>query len=107
MCLTIPGMYAIIHSERERKIPNTRKENAMYNNFSRPCTDTELRNFHLVESIVETLSDEDFERVVEVVSGYVFSFEPHERRVTYSRVYRLGKRYGVTVQTLVDWYCID
>lgn len=79
----------------------------MYSNLIRPCTETELRNYRLVESIIETLDDEDLDHMVKVVSDYVFSYKTRERRVTYNRVYRLGKRYGVTVQTLVDWYCTD
>lgn len=72
----------------------------------RLATPEEAHNYHIVESIMNAMDDEAFNTALEIISAYVFSFRK-ERKIAYSRAYRLAKRLGVTVRMLDDWYNVD
>ena len=80
----------------------------MYNNFIREATETEMAIFNRVEAVLNTLTEEEETHFIETVSDRVFrTFDKATDKAIYNRVYRLGKKYGFTVEELETWYCID
>ena len=71
--------------------------------FGRIATKEEVRNARYIDSII------DIDEVVsacEIVGNYICSYGADRKR-NYSKVYRYGKKLGVTVSQLVDWYTTD
>ncbi len=80
----------------------------MYNNLIREATETEMAIFNRVETVLNTLTEEEETRFIETVGDRVFrTFDKATDKAIYNRVYRLGKKYGFTVEELETWYCID
>lgn len=80
----------------------------MYSNLIREATDAEMVIFNRVEAVLNTLTEEEEARFIETVGDRVFrTFDKATDKVIYNRVYRLGKKYGFTVEELETWYCID
>lgn len=80
----------------------------MYNDLIREATNEEMAIFNRVEAVLDTLSEEEETRFVETVGDRVFrTFDKATDKAIYNRVYRLGKKYGFTVEELETWYCID
>ena len=78
----------------------------MYNDLIREATAEEMAIFNRVNEVVNNLDDEKAERFIEIVGDRVFEAWTGDRNI-YQRVYRLGKKYGFTVEELETWYCID
>ena len=80
----------------------------MYNDLIREATDAEMVIFNRVEAVLNTLTEEEEARFIETVGDRVFrTFDEATDKAIYNRVYRLGKKYGFTVEELETWYCID
>ena len=80
----------------------------MYNNLIREATETEMTIFNRVEAVLNTLTEEEEAHFIETVGDRVFrTFDKATDKAIYNRVYRLGKKYGFTVEELETWYCID
>lgn len=80
----------------------------MYNNLIREATDAEMAIFNRVEAVLDTMDEDEAEHFIETVSDRVFrTFDKATDKAIYNRVYRLGKKYGFTVEELETWYCID
>ena len=80
----------------------------MYNDLIREATDAEMVIFNRVEAVLNTLTEEEEARFIETVGDRVFrTFDKATDKAIYNRVYRLGKKYGFTVEELETWYCID
>ncbi len=80
----------------------------MYNNLIREATDAEMSIFNRVETVLNTLTEEEEARFIETVGDRVFrTFDKATDKAIYNRVYRLAKKYGFTVEELETWYCID
>ena len=80
----------------------------MYNNLIREATETEMAIFNRVEAVLNTLTEEEETHFIETVGDRVFrTFDKATDKAIYNRVYRLGKKYGFTVEELETWYCID
>ena len=80
----------------------------MYNNLIREATDAEMTIFNRVETVLNTLTEEEEAHFIETVGDRIFrTFDKATDKAIYNRVYRLGKKYGFTVEELETWYCID
>lgn len=80
----------------------------MYNELIREATTEEMVIYEKVESILDTLSEEEEEQFVETVGDRVFrTFEEATDKAIYNKLYRLAKKYGLTVEECETWYCID
>lgn len=80
----------------------------MYNNLIREATETEMAIFNRVEAVLNTLTEEEEAHFIETVGDRIFrTFDKATDKAIYNRVYRLGKKYGFTVEELETWYCID
>lgn len=80
----------------------------MYNNLIREATNEEMAIFNRVEAVLDTLTEEQEAHFIETVGDRVFrTFDKATDKAIYNRVYRLGKKYGFTVEELETWYCID
>ena len=77
----------------------------MYNEVAREATVEEVKVYNKVEEVLNTLTDEEYEKVIETVSERVFGMD--NNKTTYNKVYRLAKKYGFTVEEMETWYCID
>ena len=75
-----------------------------YNDFSRPATTEEIKNFNMVENAMS--SDELYSKAIDIAADVVWNFGK-ERKQAYNRAYRFCKAHGFTVKALTDWYCID
>lgn len=69
----------------------------------RTATPEEVANFKKVDAIIG-MDDFLFEKASELVADRVFNIDSTMTRIYYNRVYRFGKRLGVTVRELEDWY---
>lgn len=81
-----------------------------YNDLVRPATADEINSYDRIQAILDTLDDEIVSEIIDKVGELVFYCKPFAktpRSTLYSRVYRLAKRYGVTVHDFTTWYCID
>lgn len=72
-------------------------------NLYRYATLAEIAAFKKVDAIIG-LDDGLFDKACEVISDRVFNLDPKMTHKLYQRVYRFGKKLGVTVQELEDWY---
>ena len=73
----------------------------MYNDLIREATDAEMVIFNRVEAVLNTLTEEEEARFIETVGDRVFrTFDKATDKAIYNRVYRLGKKYGFTVEEL-------
>lgn len=80
----------------------------MYNDLIREATAEEMAIYNRVEAVLDTLTDEETTNFIETVGDRVFrTFDKATDKAIYQRVYRLGKKYGFTVDELETWYCID
>ncbi len=80
----------------------------MYSELIREATNEEMAIYEKVETILDTLTEEEEEDFIETVSNRVFrTFDKTTDKAIYNKVYRLGKKYGLTVEELETWYCID
>ena len=80
----------------------------MYNDLIREATDAEMAIYNRVEKVLDTMTKEEEAHFIETVGDRVFrTFDKAKDKAIYNRVYRLGKRYGFTVEELETWYCID
>ena len=80
----------------------------MYNNLIREATETEMAIFNRVEAVLNTLTEEEEAHFIETVGDRIFrTVDKATDKAIYNRVYRLGKKYGFTVEELETWYCID
>ena len=80
----------------------------MYNDLIREATNEEMAIFNRVEAVLNTLTEEEEAHFIETVGDRVFrTFDKATDKAIYNRVYRLGKKYGFTVDELETWYCID
>ena len=77
----------------------------MYNDLISEATNEEMAIFNRVEAVLNTLTEEEEARFIETVGDRVFDYK--RDKAIYNRVYRLGKKYGFTVDELETWYCID
>ena len=77
----------------------------MYNDLIREATREEMHIYYRVEDVLDTLTEEEEARFIEIVGDRVFDYK--RDKAIYNRVYRLGKKYGFTVDELETWYCID
>lgn len=71
--------------------------------FTRAATEEEVRNAHYIDSIINI---DEVSNACEIIGDYICSYGA-ERKRNYSKVYRYGKKLGVTVSQLVDWYTTD
>lgn len=71
--------------------------------FTRIATEEEVRNARYIDSIIDI---DEVSNACEIVGDYICSYGA-ERKRNYSKVYRYGKKLGVTVSQLVDWYTTD
>jgi len=73
----------------------------------RKATVEEVKIYEAVESKLDEVDHERWERVTEATGDYVFAYDPVERKMAYGRLYGIAKRLGFTVQQMVTWYCVD
>jgi len=77
----------------------------MYNDLIREATAEEMAIYHRVEDVLDTLTEDEETRFIETVGDRVYDYT--RSKAIYQRAYRLGKKYGFTVEELETWYCID
>ena len=71
--------------------------------FGRIATKEEVKNARYIDSIIDV---DEITDACEIIGDYVCSYGTDRKR-NYNRVYRYGKKLGVTVAQLVDWYTTD
>ena len=71
--------------------------------FTREATATEIRDYELVEKLTKDMDDEEFAKVMAMLTDYFMSGSEY-RKTAYPKVYRFAKKLGVTVKTLNNWY---
>ena len=71
--------------------------------FTRVATEEEVKNARYIDSIIDI---DEVSYACEIIGDYIYSYGA-ERKRTYNRAYRYGKKLGVTVSQLVDWYTTD
>lgn len=71
--------------------------------FTREATVEEIRDYELVEELTKGMDDDEFTKVLTILSDYFMSGGEY-RKTAYSKVYRFAKKLGVTVKTLDNWY---
>ena len=71
--------------------------------FGRVATKEEVKNARYIDSIIDV---DEVADACEIIGDYICSYGV-ERKRNYGKVYRYGKRLGVTVSQLVDWYTTD
>lgn len=71
--------------------------------FTRVATEEEVKNARYIDSIIDI---DEVSNACEIIGDYICSYGA-ERKRTYNRTYRYGKKLGVTVSQLVDWYTTD
>lgn len=77
----------------------------MYSELIREATNEEMEIFNRVEAVTKEMDDDEYERFYETIGDRVFDWK--REKAIYQRVYRLGKKYGFTVDELETWYCMD
>ena len=75
------------------------------NNMVREATKEEIKMYNKVEEVIKTMTEEEFENFVEVISKRVFDYK--NEKAVYNKAYRLVKKYGLTMKEAENWYCID
>ena len=71
--------------------------------YARIATEEEVRNATYIDSIIDI---DEVANACEIIGDYLCSYGT-ERKRNYNKVYRYGKKLGVTVSQLVDWYTTD
>ena len=80
----------------------------MYSELTREATAEEMEIFNRVEAVTKTMDDDEYEHFYETIGDKVFyTIVKVPYKTIYQRVYRLGKKYGFTVDELETWYCMD
>ena len=77
----------------------------MYSELIREANAEEMAIFNRVEAVTKEMDDDEYEHFYETIADRVFDWK--REKAIYQRVYRLGKKYGFTVDELETWYCID
>lgn len=70
----------------------------------RTATADEVATYNKVENL---LTDELFEKALEIVSDKVFNRDASLTKMYYNRVYRFAKSLGLTVQEMETWYFVE
>jgi DNA-binding transcriptional regulator YiaG len=71
--------------------------------FPREATPKEIRDYELVEELTKDMDDEEFAKVLTMLTDYFTSYGEY-RKTAYPKDYRFAKKLGVTVKTLDNWY---
>lgn len=70
---------------------------------AREATAEEIRDYELVEELTKDMDDDEFDKVLTMLSDYFMSYSEY-RKKAYPKVYRFAKKLGVTVKVLNNWY---
>jgi len=73
--------------------------------FGREATKEEIKVYNKVEEVVRSMNDDEFGKFVEVISERVFDYK--NQKSIYNKAYRTAKKYGLTLDEVETWYCID
>lgn len=73
--------------------------------LGREATTEEIKVYNKVNEIVNAMEDEEFDQFVEIISERVFDWE-NDKKV-YNKAYRTAKKYGLTLNEAITWYCMD
>ena len=71
----------------------------------REATKEEMKKYNKVEAVVKAMTDDEFDKFVEVIGERVFDWTSN--KAVYNKAYRLAKKYGLTMEEVETWYCID
>lgn len=78
-----------------------------YFSYGAHCASKEERAiYQKLNAQMNTLDDERVDKTMESIGAYIWA-DSTERKRAYSKVYRIAKRFGVRVNDLVTWYCMD
>lgn len=75
--------------------------------ISRQATIEEIRIYKMVQSYMDNLTDDDYFRICNLISDYVFEYKKEQRRKAYQALYRTARKVGVYVEDLATWYSMD
>lgn len=75
-------------------------------NFYRNATEAESRDYNMVEKAFAKISDEMFDKVVDLIGNYVYAYGK-ERKRAYNKLYRMSRKLMVPVPALENWYFIE
>lgn len=78
-----------------------------YFSYGAHCASKEERDiYQKLNTRMNSFDDEKVDEMMESIGAYIWA-DSTERKKAYSKVYRIAKRFEVTVNNLVDWYCMD
>ncbi len=72
----------------------------------REATQQEAATYEAIEAMLETFTDDEFDKLVEACSEYAFSYGPG-RKAAYKKVWRMAHNLWVSVSDLMTWYCVE
>lgn len=75
--------------------------------IGRLATMDEIRIYNIVNPYMERLTDDEYFRLCNLISDYVFEYKKNERRKAYQALYPTARKIGVYVSDLETWYCMD
>jgi hypothetical protein len=73
----------------------------------RYATEAEVKNYNLIERLLNTKSEDFTTRCIDAIGNYVTAYIPAEVHRAYNKAYYYAKKLGVTVPMLASWYFID
>lgn len=72
----------------------------------REATAEEVKVFEMLNEKIENLPDEIFEKAIEEISNFVWSYG-EERKSAYNKLRKWAKKMNCKVVDFETWYCID
>ena len=92
----------LLYNCKRERVPEQKRRKEM---LGREATTEEIKVYNKVNEIVNAMEDEEFDQFVEIISERVFDWE-NDKKV-YNRAYRTAKKYGLTLNEAITWYCMD
>ena len=81
------------------------KKGKVKTTFRRECTNKEIEIYNKVEKVVKTMTNDEFTTFIDVISKRVFDYTANKS--IYNKAYRMAKKYGLVLNEVETWYCID
>lgn len=78
-----------------------------YSEFVRSATAEEIAIYEKVEAILDTLSDDAVDALIEAIGDYAFSVGSPKKKELRESLARSAAELGVSVDELETWYWVD
>lgn len=78
-----------------------------YSEFVRSATAEEIAIYEKVEAILDTLSDDEVDALIDVIGDYAFSIGSAKRKELREALVQSTTGLGVSVEELETWYWVE